>query len=229
MAGPSAAALADNCCPRKGLKQLSMSDTEDFIPIKSSFIGGAERARRNARKRKFQPRSNINGDSSSMVHHRHESLQPYPKTMKEYERFFGSLLSSSTLDVLRSETNGNSHRLVIQQACSLINVPCLPTPPHLQQRKQVDARTHHLMQRSSSSNTNAFYMNAFPRSGTYDSARCESELRCRDPIIIIFLSSLTHTIFMMPDSLPLSLQFSLLHVFSTVDTGRKPVHTCRCP
>ena len=167
-----------------------MADTtknEDFIPIKSSFIGGAERARRNARKRKFQPRSDINGDSIAMVHHRHESPLPYPRSMKEYERFFGSLISSSTLDVLQSETDGNSHRLVIHQACSLMNIPCLPTPPHLQQQQQVDARTHYLMQRSSSINTNATYLTASPRPGTYDNARCENYLRFRDPYnIIIF-------------------------------------------
>ncbi len=172
-----------------------MSDTnanEDFIPMKSSFIGGAERARRNARKRRFQPRSNIHGDSTAMVHNRHEPLLllPYPKSMKEYDRFFGSLLSSSTIDVLQSETNGNSHRLVMQQACSLMNVPCLPTPPHLQQQQQqqqhVNARPHHLMQRSGSINNNAFYMNASPRSGTYDNARCENSLRFRDPNVILF-------------------------------------------
>ena len=154
-----------------------ISANEDFIPIGPPFIGGAERARRNARKRKFQPRSKNSDGGGVLAPHRphNDPLLPYPKSMREYERFFGSLLSSSTMDIQQSETNGNSHRAVIQQACSLMNIPCLPTPPHLQQ--QVDARTHHLMQRSSSADINSIHMNASPRSGTYDNARCENTMR----------------------------------------------------
>lgn len=92
--------------------------------------------------------------------------------MREYERFFGSLLSSSAFDVQQSDNDGNTYRAVIQQACALMNVPCLPTPPHLQQ--QTDARTHHLMQRSSLIDANTINMNATPRSGTFDNAKCEN-------------------------------------------------------
>ena len=152
-----------------------MLGNEDFIPLKPFFVGGAEQARRNARKRKFQPRSSSSSSSSSTTRtHHHESLPPYPKSMREYERFFGSLLSSSTIALQQSETDGNSHRAVLQQACSLLNVPCLPTPSYLQQ--PIDARTHHLMQRSSSIGINATNIADSPRSGTFDNARGENLL-----------------------------------------------------
>lgn len=145
---------------------------DDFISPKPAFIGGAEKARRNARKRMRQPpRGN---DTSNK--RRSTSLSPYPKSMRQYERFFGSLLSSSPKALELSETDGSSHRKVMHQACSLLNVPALPTPSSLQQKfasgTSIDARTHHLIQRSSSIISNASsYSSTSTSSGTYENAR----------------------------------------------------------
>ena len=72
------------------------------------FVGGAENARRNARKRLSQPRQNNNPNSNKKRNHRrHETIiSPYPKSMREHERFFGSLLSSSVQSIIQSESDG---------------------------------------------------------------------------------------------------------------------------
>ncbi|KAL7537872.1 hypothetical protein ACHAXR_008767 [Thalassiosira sp. AJA248-18] len=155
-----------------------VNENEDYISLKPSFIGGAEKARRNARKRMYQPRQKKSGATSNKRwDNRNGAISPYPKSMREYERFFGSLLSSSVTELKQSETDGNSHRKVMQQASSLLNVPSIPSPPYLQQKLASlegsnDARTHHLIQRSSSILSNASsYSNTSSSSGTYDNAR----------------------------------------------------------
>jgi len=150
---------------------------DDYISLKP-FVGGAEKARRNARKRMYQPKRS---DSSSNNKRRHnnnnQTIIHYPKSMREYERYFGSLLSSSTNAIHKSETDGRLHCQVMQQACTLLNVPALPPPPYLQQKlvskSSDDARTHHLLQRSTSllSNISSSTTSSSSSSGTFDNAR----------------------------------------------------------
>ena len=158
------------------------TDNGDFISLKPAFVGGAEKARRNARKRRYQP---YESSSSIFTTNKrrdgiNQSISPYPKSMREYDRFFGSLLSSSAAALQKSESDGSSHRLVIQLACSLLNVPCLPTPSYLQQKNASsgsnDARTHHLLQRSSSLLSNVSDECMSFSSGSYENARRENLL-----------------------------------------------------
>jgi hypothetical protein len=159
------------------------TDNEDFVSLKPAFVGGAERARRNARKRRHLPRSESSSSISITKKRRHNvnhSMLPYPKSMREYDRFFGSLLSSSTAALQKSESDGSSHQAVIQLACSLLNVPSLPTPSYLLQKMTSsgsnDARTHHLLQRSCSLLSNVSGESMVPNPGSYDSARRENIL-----------------------------------------------------
>ena len=152
----------------------------DFISLKPAFVGGAEKARRNARKRRYQPYESSSSIFTTSKRRDDQSISPYPKSMREYDRFFGSLLSSSAAALQKSESDGSSHRAVIQLACSLLNVPCLPTPSYLQQKnassESNDARTHHLMQRSSSLLSNVSDECMSSSSGSYDNARRENLL-----------------------------------------------------
>ena len=157
------------------------TDNGDYISLKPAFVGGAEKARRNARKRRYQPY-----ESSSSIFTTNKrrdgikSVSPYPKSMREYDRFFGSLLSSSAAALQKSECDGSSHRAVIHLACSLLNVPCLPTPSYLQQKNASsgsnEARTRHLLQRSSSLLSNVSDECMSSSSGSYDNARREDLL-----------------------------------------------------
>jgi hypothetical protein len=153
------------------------TDTGDLISLKPAFVGGAEMARRNARKRRYQPSKNSIFTTNKRRDDTNQSITPYPKSMREYDRFFGSLLSSSAAALQKSESDGSSHRAVIQLACSLLNVPRLPTPSYLQQKiassGSNDARTQHFLQRSSSLLSNVSVDNISSSSGSYDNARRE--------------------------------------------------------
>ena len=129
----------------------------------SVFVGGAEKARRMARKRMNEPRRTDNSCNKNKRWHNDTIITPYPKSMREYDRFFGSLLSSSPADLQKSETDGRSHQNVMQHACSLLNVPSLPSP--------CTARQNHLMQRSSSILSNASTTSSSSSSSTFDNAR----------------------------------------------------------
>lgn len=167
-----------------------MDDNSSSPPcssLKPAFVGGAELARRNAQKRKYQPppqqsstsynkNTNKRGrtNQSSITPH----LQPYPKSMKEYDRFFCSLLSSSAIQIQQSDSCVKSHQLVMHLACSLLNIPQLPSSPNnitslsgsspsrrsSHDVNNNDARTHHLLQRSSSISSSA-------RFGSFANAR----------------------------------------------------------
>ncbi|KAL3806937.1 hypothetical protein ACHAXA_003936 [Cyclostephanos tholiformis] len=142
------------------------------------ILWGALRGHAGMLERRYQPRSESSNSSFANNKRRHDinrSITPYPKSMREYDRFFGSMLSSSTAAMQMSETDGSSHRAVIQRACSLLNVPCLPTSSYLQQKKtyseSIDAGTHHLMQRTSSLLSNVSHESIYSSSGSYDNAR----------------------------------------------------------
>jgi len=161
---------------------------DDYISLKP-FVGGAEKARRNARKRMYQPKRS---DSSSNNKRRHnnnnQTIIHYPKSMREYERYFGSLLSSPTNAIHKSETDGRLHSQVMQQACTLLNVPALPPPPYLQQKlaskSNDDARTHHLLQGSTSllGTASSSTASSSSSSGTFDNAR--SYYMSKAPLIL---------------------------------------------
>ena len=90
------------------------------------FIGGAETARRQARrKRLYQPRQDSNAGTKRRGNNvrRDNKQHGYPKSMKIFDRFFGSLLSSSIQSMLGSEQDGITYEGVMNQACSLLNVP----------------------------------------------------------------------------------------------------------
>ncbi|KAL9190940.1 hypothetical protein ACHAXT_000646 [Thalassiosira profunda] len=145
---------------------------EGFTPLSGQpFVGGAERARRNARKRARQPpqkRKRGNNCNYHPQHKRREGLAPYPKSMREYERFFGALLASSPVELQLSEAEGGAHQAVMHRARSLLGVPSLPAPSHLQPNTQQS-----VVRRSSSCVSNASSTSAasVSSSGTYDNAR----------------------------------------------------------
>ncbi|KAL7546436.1 hypothetical protein ACHAWF_009776, partial [Thalassiosira exigua] len=168
--------------PRSDLSKI-MKRNNGFEP---SFVGGAEKARRNARKRMNQPRPSSSKKRRGGNKSGNASITPYPKSMRESERFFGSLLSSSPKALEQSETDDYTRRRVMGQACSLLNVPSLPTPSLLEQLagKSSDARTHNLMQRSCSllSTASSSSTSSSSSSGTYDNAR--SYYSSKAPLIL---------------------------------------------
>lgn len=170
----------------------------------SPFVGGAEKARRNARKRMHQPRRNPSNNHKRQNNNQYHNnnyaanITPYPKSMRPYERFFGSLLSSSATDLHQSLSNIDTHRNIIYRACSLLNVPTIQILPYKTSdfhtslnSSQDDVRSHHLLQRSCSSltdaslatvnSTNSSYSTT-PSSGTYDNAR--SYYMSKAPLIL---------------------------------------------
>eukprot|EP00985_Skeletonema_marinoi_P000799 scaffold301_cov134-Skeletonema_marinoi.AAC.3 len=141
----------------------------------TAFVGGAERARRNARKRQSMPNPNFH-----RKRHQATTSSPYPKSMKVNDRFFGSLLSSSTKRLSESESDAAAYQAVMQQACSLLAVPCIATPAKLVNSpllKKLDAsrdnaRSHHLLQRSCSFLSNSSSTTSTSTSSsTYENAR----------------------------------------------------------
>lgn len=102
--------------------------------------------------------------------------------MKVNDRFFGALLSSSTKVLKESETDATAYQTVMQQACSLLAVPCIETPAKLSNSplsKKLNAskdhaRSHHLLQRSCSILSNASSTTtstSTTSSSTYENAR----------------------------------------------------------
>ncbi len=148
----------------------------------TTFVGGAELARRNARKRLSMPNPNNNRfrRKSQKKNERYAATSPYPKSMKVNDRFFGSLLSSSTKRLRQSETDATAYQTVMQQACSLLAVPCIATPAKLinspllkkLETSKDHARSHHLLQRSCSllSTASSTSSNS-TSSSTYENAR----------------------------------------------------------
>lgn len=138
------------------------------------YIGGAERARREARKQMNRPPPRHN--QSRKRHRGNDTRQlPFPKSMRPYDRFFGSLLASS-IDMFReSQVNDRKHDELMTQCCSLLSVPQLPpvpikTPFHKAMEQNADARSHHLLQRTSSFLSEASFSST-SSSGTFDNAR----------------------------------------------------------
>ena len=116
-------------------------------------------------------------------------MPPYPKSMRPYDRFFGSLLSSSIDDFRDSQVDDRKHDEFMTQCCSLLNVPSLPavpikTPFHTSMEQRGDARSHHLLQRTSSflSETSFASAGTSSSSGTYDSAK--SYYMSKTPLIL---------------------------------------------
>ena len=97
--------------------------------MSSIKIFGAEKARREARKRLREPRQ-PSFDRKRRPRSR-SNTRPYPRSMREYERFFGCLMSSSTQAIRKSETDLTSYKQVMHQACTLLNVPAVAAPQHL--------------------------------------------------------------------------------------------------
>mmetsp|Transcript_33667 Transcript_33667/g.50511 ORF Transcript_33667/g.50511 Transcript_33667/m.50511 type:complete len:952 (-) Transcript_33667:47-2902(-) len=146
----------------------------------TAFVGGAERARRNARKRQSMPNPNFHRKRHWKNECYATTSSPYPKSMKVNDRFFGSLLSSSTKRLSESESDAAAYQAVMQQACSLLSVPCIATPAKLinspllkkLDASKDDARSHHLLQRSCSFLSNASSTTSTSTSSsTYENAR----------------------------------------------------------
>lgn len=97
--------------------------------MSSIKIFGAEKARREARKRLHEPRPSF--DRSKRRPRSRSNTRPYPRSMREYERFFGCLMSSSIQAIRQSETDVDIYKQVMHQACTLLNVPTVAAPYHL--------------------------------------------------------------------------------------------------
>lgn len=164
------------------------------------FIGGAERARRNARKRMFLPAARNHG--SEHPGNNDHRMTPFPKSMKPSERFFGSILSSSVKSLLDSSDGDNhtihsnceeQHEIWMNRACSLLDVPGFPLAASKRTvnfKKNVsgkDEKAHHVMQRSCSFLASTLKHSPSPpvryvRAGTYDNAK--SYFLSRAPLIL---------------------------------------------
>ena len=139
----------------------------------TTFVGGAELARRNARKRQSMPNPNFNRKRHQNKNGNTTTCSPFPKSMKNNDRFFGSLLSSSTKALIQSESEASVYQAVMQRACSLLSVPGITTPAKLKKlNNSKDPRSQHLMQRSCSFLTNVSSTTSSGTcSSTYKSAR----------------------------------------------------------
>lgn len=145
-------------------------------PCEAPFIGGAENARRAARKR-----NSISSNTSyNTSYKRRASPRPHPKSMRPYDRFFAALLSPSLESLIKSQIDEEKHREVMAYSCSLLNVPFLPAAPirsELQQsmEKSPDVRSLHSLDRACSFFTDASFAtaesNVTSSSGTFDNAR----------------------------------------------------------
>jgi hypothetical protein len=142
------------------------------------YIGGAEKARREARKQLYRPQQSRHHNPNKRHRGNNEQrLPPFPKSMKPYDRFFGSLLSSSIESFHRSQVNDRDHEELMNRCCSLLNVPSLPpspikTPFHKSLEKKDDARSHHLLQRTSSFLSDASsFASSSSSSGVFDNAK----------------------------------------------------------
>jgi len=139
-------------------------------------------ARRNARKRQWMPNNEFHRKRKNDSKSTSSTTSPYPKSIKIHDRFFGCLLSSSIQKFRDSESNAVAYQQLMQLACSLLGVPCIPTPAKLlnsplskKLRTSKDsARSHHLLQRSCStslldaSSSSCSYSTP---SSTFDNAR----------------------------------------------------------
>lgn len=103
----------------------------EFVGANGKFIGGAERARREAQKRRAEHgvhpqngggrkrrksksnRGNVGGDGTKYL----------PKSMKPSERFFASLLQSSTSDIEASNDSDELRTKVMSEACCRLGLP----------------------------------------------------------------------------------------------------------
>ena len=113
---------------------------KDYNRKKSTpFIGGAERARREARKRLYgnhtnnhnrynsgqQQGTNIrkrkNNDSSNSYTHKADEY--LPKSTPAMERFFGSLFQSNVTDFVRSNTHEDTRLRLLQDMCRRVDLP----------------------------------------------------------------------------------------------------------
>lgn len=145
-------------------------------PCEAPFIGGAENARRAARKR-----NSISSNTSyNTSYKRRATPQLHPKSMRPYDRFFAALLSPSLEALIKSQIDEDKHRELMAYSCSLLNVPFLPAVPirsELQQsmEKSPDVRSHHSLERACSFLTDASFAtaesNVTSSSGTFDNAR----------------------------------------------------------
>jgi hypothetical protein len=158
-------------------------------PSSEPYIGGAEKARREARKQMHrpQPRHNIHPNKRHRANNE-PRLLPFPKSMKPHDRFFGSLLSSSIESFNQSQVNDRKHEELMNRCCSLLNVPSLPPAPiktsfHRSVEKNCDARSHHLLQRSSSFLSDASFASTSSLSpGVFDNAK--SYYMSKAPLIL---------------------------------------------
>mmetsp|Transcript_15856 Transcript_15856/g.31468 ORF Transcript_15856/g.31468 Transcript_15856/m.31468 type:complete len:1039 (-) Transcript_15856:29-3145(-) len=164
------------------------------------FIGGAEGARRNARKRMFHPAARNHG--SEHPGNNDHRMTPFPKSMKPSERFFGSILSSSVTSLLETSDGDNhsirsnrekKHEIWMDRACSLLDVPGFPlavskrTVNLKKNGSGRDDRAHHVMQRSCSflaltSKHSPSPPVRYVRVGTYDNPK--SYYLSRAPLIL---------------------------------------------
>ena len=115
--------------PRRGYGRADEADdVYDQQQDGQKFIGGAERARRNARKRQrvnggggggFGPNQNrtfANNASNCAV-------ARIPKSAKPSERFFASLFRSSVEEFKRSDDNDTSRREIMSNICGRAGLP----------------------------------------------------------------------------------------------------------
>ena len=108
--------------------------------------------------------------------------------MRPHDRFFGSLLSASVEDFKESQVDDRKHDDFMSRCCSLLNVPSLPAVPvktsfHRSMEQKGDARSHHLLQRTSSFlSETSFVSMGSSSSGTFDSAR--SYYMSKAPLIL---------------------------------------------
>jgi hypothetical protein len=115
----------------------SVYDNSNSQPGGKKFIGGAERARREARKKRSRPDESFlpfntstsqgNGKGKSKKKgkkQKHTSHVPgrLPKSLSPNERFFASLLTSSVEDLLHSNDDPQQRDAVMREVCGRVGV-----------------------------------------------------------------------------------------------------------
>jgi len=102
---------------------------QEIYDNEQNFIGGAERARRNAQKR-LRNGGNVSPyKRSERFGHHYETVTKISKKMRPFDRFFKSLLMSRPIDFERSNGSESARRKLMQEICGRAD---LPLPSRLQ-------------------------------------------------------------------------------------------------
>lgn len=105
------------CKAKAAAKKANAKEQE-----KKKFVGGAEKKRREAQRRRSQPSKGANGDKSSSKQPKNPFAVP-TNIRPNIERFFSCLLASKLKDIANCDNDPEIQKKVIQQVCQRADFP----------------------------------------------------------------------------------------------------------